>query len=154
MVLLVGKRFKKLIKQRMKIMKERMTVAEYRKKAVKKSKYRNKKSIVDGYAFDSKMEARYYQQLKWLKMAGEIKSFKLQPEYILQSGYKKGERKVRPVKYIADFLVTHIDGTEEIIDVKGKATAAFLLKKKIFEYKYPDLTLKVLTEKNGAWREI
>jgi hypothetical protein len=122
--------------------------------AIRRHKYGAKKTVLDGIAFASRMEAKYYQQLKWLRMAGEIQSFELQPEYLLQPGYQKGERKVRPVKYIADFLVTHINGTEEIVDVKGKATAEFLLKKKLFEYKYPDLTLKVLTEKNGAWREI
>jgi len=43
-------------------MQERMTAAEYRKQT-KKTKYGSKKVELDGYIFDSRIEARYYEQL-------------------------------------------------------------------------------------------
>lgn len=74
-----------------------------------KSKYNNEKTEVDGIIFDSKKEARYYETLKILKRAGEIKDFSLQPEFIIQEGFTTdyGE-KVRPIKYIADFKVEQL----------------------------------------------
>ena len=51
--------------------------------------------------------------------------------------------KTRAITYIADFRVTYVDGHQEIEDIKGFSTEIFLLKKKIFEYKFPELTLIV-----------
>ena len=39
-----------------------------------KSKYHNKKVIIDGIKFDSKKEANRYQELKLMQRAGKIKS--------------------------------------------------------------------------------
>lgn len=110
----------------------------------KKSKYGNKKTVVDGIEFDSQKEAEYYCQLKLLKRAGEIKGFGLQPRYELQPKFRKNGKKYRPITYIADFVISNNDGTTEIVDVKGVETQVFKIKKKMFEYKYPDLTLKVV----------
>ncbi|CAK0771112.1 conserved hypothetical protein [Gammaproteobacteria bacterium] len=49
-----------------------------------------------------------------------------------------------PITYRADFRVTYADGHQEIEDVKGMETEIFKLKKKLFDYKYPDLTLKIV----------
>ena len=105
------------------------------------SKYNAQKTSVDNIIFDSKAEANYYKSLKLLKKAGEIKDFELQPTYILQDGYKRGKRKVQPITYKADFLVTYTDGRQEIIDCKGMKTEVYRIKKKIFEYKYPELEI-------------
>ena len=53
-------------------------------------------------------------------------------------------RTVRPITYRADFRVTYVDGHQEIEDVKGMETEIFKIKRKMFEYKYPNLTLKVV----------
>lgn len=113
-------------------------------KPTKRSKYGNKKTIVDNIEFDSQKEAEYYCQLKLLKRAGEIKEFGLQPKYELQPGFKKNGKKYRPITYIADFVITHNDGTTEIVDVKGVETQVFKIKKKMFEYQYPELSLKIV----------
>lgn len=105
------------------------------------SKYNSRKTSVDNIMFDSLAEASYYKRLKLLKKAGEIKDFELQPTYILQAAYKRGKRKVQPITYKADFLVTYPDGRQEIIDVKGMKTAIYRMKKKMFEYRYPDLEI-------------
>ncbi len=108
----------------------------------KKHKYHAKKTEVDGHNFDSKKEAEYYQELKLRKRAGDIKDFELQPEFVLQD--KIPEKKLRAIKYRADFKVFHTDGRVEIVDIKGFETAEFKLKKKMFLARYPDLELIIL----------
>lgn len=101
------------------------------------NKYGNCKIAIDGYTFDSKLEANYYSQLKILQRAKEIVSFNIQPVFELLEGYKKGKKKIKPITYIADFHVFYADGHEEIIDCKGMKTEVYRIKKKLFEYKYP-----------------
>ena len=110
----------------------------------RKSKYNNKKTMVDGIKFDSKKEAEYYCQLKLLKQAGKIKDYRLQPRYELQPAFKKNGKKYRAITYIADFAIINNDGTTEVVDIKGVETQVFKIKKKLFEYMYPDLNLKVV----------
>lgn len=107
------------------------------------SKYGNRKTVEDGYVFDSKLEADYYCQLKLLKRAGHIKDFTLQPRFTLQESYvhRFTRKTIRKVEYVADFLVTY-PNHQEIVDCKGIKTAVYLLKKKIFECKYPELQIK------------
>jgi hypothetical protein len=111
----------------------------------RKSKYNNQKTMVDGIKFDSKKEAEYYCQLKLLKQAGEIRDIGLQQKYILQPGFEKNGVKYQPITYIADFVITNNDGTTEVVDVKSSKTfktQVYRIKKKMFEYKYPELTIK------------
>jgi len=96
----------------------------------------------DGHKFDSKREHKYYEDLLLLKNAGIVKEIILQPEFELQESYVKDGKKVKAIKYIADFKVIYSDGTEEIIDVKGFKNKVYELKKKLFHYKYPNLTIK------------
>lgn len=109
-----------------------------------RNKYGNKKTVVDNITFDSQAEATYYIQLKWLLQAKQIKSFKCQPRFLLQEAYIKPDgTKVRKIEYVADFEIHNLDGSVEVIDIKGAETKEFLLKKKIYEYKF-DIPLKVL----------
>lgn len=128
---------------------ERMSYKEFRNKKPTKSKYGNKKTVVDNTTFDSKAEAIYYQQLKWLKQGKQIKDFKLQPRYILQEAFKKNGKTFRAIHYIADFEIHNLDGSVEIVDVKGAITKEFSLKRKIFEFRYPDYHLTVLKYEKG-----
>jgi len=45
---------------------------------------------------------------------------------------------------VADFVIVNNDGTTDVVDVKGFETQVFKIKKKLFEYKYPELSLKVV----------
>ncbi|AGR33367.2 DUF1064 domain-containing protein [Listeria monocytogenes] len=101
-----------------------------------RSKYNAKKVVIDNIKFDSKAEAAYYQQLKLLKMTGEVVSFDLQPEFVLQESFRKNGKLYRAIKYKADFLVLYKDGHEELIDVKGMLTKEFRIKQKLFELRY------------------
>lgn len=118
------------------------------------NKYGNKKTVVDGITFDSRAEAKYYEQLKWLKQAKQIKDFKLQPRFILQEAFKKNGKNIRKIEYVADFEILNLDGTVEIVDVKGHETKEFLLKKKLFEKRY-EHTLKLVTlDETFGWVEL
>lgn len=100
------------------------------------NKYRNKKTILYGITFDSKMEAKFYLYLLSKFGKGDIV---LQPEFILQEKFKdENGNSVRQIKYIADFYVKSID---IYFDVKGVLTPIFALKYKILKQKYPDIYL-------------
>lgn len=122
------------------------------------SKYHNKKTIIDGIKFDSEMESHYYIYLKKLKEEGVVSDFELQPIYILQEGFVKDGKKVRPITYKADFRVIYANGREEVVDVKGKITEAFKIKRKMLLYKYRDIDFKCVQEKgrkpNKYWIQI
>ena len=110
-------------------------------------KYKNEEKVVDGIKFDSKLEARRYIQLKLLLRAGEITDLHTQAEYELQPSYKKNGKTIRAIKYIADFVYYDVrEGKTIIEDTKGFRNDVFKLKKKIFEYKYPDLELREITK--------
>lgn len=124
-----------------------MTAAEYQEliRNPKKSKMRNVKTVVDGIRFDSKLEADYYCQLLIRVRTGEVKGFKRQPKYLLTDTLKKNGVTFKKMYYIADFLVTYSDGREEIIDCKGKRTQLYKNKRKVFEERYPNLTIREVT---------
>lgn len=107
-------------------------------------KYRNKKTQVDMYVFDSVLEARRYKQLALLERAGEIKNLKLQVPFLLQESFRKNGKTYRKIEYIADFVYEE-KGQTIIEDTKGIKTDVFKIKQKLFEYKYPDLSLKIIT---------
>ena len=108
------------------------------------NKYFNKKVIVDGIKFDSKKEAKRYNELKLLKKAGLIKEFELQKIFELQPKYinNNGEH-IRAITYKADFFYYDIKKEQYIVeDTKGYRTETYKLKKKLFEYVYPNLTIE------------
>lgn len=115
-------------------------------------KYHNKKTFIDGIKFDSKLEAERYRQLKILERVGVIYDLELQPEYELIPSFKKNGKTWRKTVYKADFRYVRSDDDRIIIeDVKGSTaiiTDVFRLKQKLFEYKYPDYTISIVTSKD------
>lgn len=67
------------------------------------NKYRNKKTKIDMYVFDSIAESKRYKELKLLEMAKEISKLELQPKFTLQEAFKKNGKTYRKIEYIADF---------------------------------------------------
>ncbi|HBJ2602312.1 TPA: DUF1064 domain-containing protein [Clostridium botulinum] len=106
-----------------------------------RSKYGSKKIVIDGITFDSKDEGKYYLYLKELKAKDKILNFERQPKYELQPSFKKYGKTHRAITYAPDFLIYHLDGSEELIDVKGTETQQGNMRRKMFDYKYPDLKL-------------
>jgi hypothetical protein len=99
---------------------------------VKRSKYGNVWTEVDGIKFQSKAEARRYSELKLLERSGEITDLILQPAYQLQcTHHKSGPFNVG--RYVADFSYTDSRGTWVVEDVKGIETAIFKWKRRHFE---------------------
>ena len=109
------------------------------------TKYNNKKTVIDGITFDSRDESLYYQALKDMKINGLIKDFELQPKFELQEAFVKNGKKYRAINYIADFRVINNDDSSYIIDIKGMLTTEFKIKMKLFNYKYPDIELKLIS---------
>lgn len=109
-------------------------------------KYRNKKTTIDGITFDSKLEGKRYMQLKQLQKAKFIKDLELQPEFELQPSFKKNGKTYRKITYKADFKYFDNELDKLVVeDTKGFKTRDYMLKKKMFEYKYQDLELKEIT---------
>lgn len=121
-------------------------------------KYGNKKTSVGGKEFDSKKEARRYQELQLLQRIGQIQNLQTQVKYVLiptqressfevyKSGPNKGRRKPGKVvehecSYVADFVYTK-DGETVVEDVKGyrdpssAAYAKFVIKRKLMLERY------------------
>ena len=112
------------------------------------SKYKNKKTVVNGITFDSQKEAERFRQLLVMQQAGEIIGLRLQPEFTLQEAFTtpRGER-VRAIKYRADFAYNRIVkvGSEVrlepvVEDVKGYRTKDYELKKKFLAGKGIEVT--------------
>ena len=101
----------------------------------KQNKYHNKKVIYDGIKFDSTKEKNRYIGLKQLEKLGVIQNLQRQVKYELQPSFKLNKKTIRSITYVADFVYIQ-DGVEVIEDVKGMRTKEYLLKKKLFEYKY------------------
>jgi hypothetical protein len=101
----------------------------------KKSKYSSAKTDVDGIRFDSKKEAEFYAELKLREKAGEISHLRLQPRYLLQEAFRYEGKQYREMEYVADFEYIE-NGVTVVVDVKGFRTAVYMIKKKLFLYKY------------------
>ena len=110
-------------------------------------KFHNKKTYVDGIKFDSKLEAKRYKELKLMQRTGLIKDLVLQPEFELQPTFRKNGKTYRKITYRADFSYIRVKDNEMVVeDTKGFKTDVYGVKKKLFEYNYPDLTIKEVTK--------
>lgn len=98
---------------------------------------------ITGVRFDSKAEGEYYQELLRQRKYGEIKDFVCQPKFVLQEAPK--------VTYVADFLITDLDDSQRVIDIKGVVTPTFKVKLKLFQAKYPTLRIDILVKKHGEF---
>lgn len=92
------------------------------------SKYRNKRTIVDGIKFASKAEANRYGVLKILEKGGKIVHLKLQPRYpFLING-------VKVCSYVGDFEYFDKDLQRWVLeDVKGHRTRDYVIKKNLMK---------------------
>lgn len=106
------------------------------------NKYRNNKTLIDGIVFDSRLEAQRWCELKILERAGEITDLQRQVHFELQPSFRKNGKTIRKIEYVADFVYRDRKTGRMIIeDTKGMKTAVYKLKKKMFEYKYPEHTI-------------
>ena len=133
--------------------KEKDTTPKEEEPGMKKpSKYRSEKITVtfpDGseHTFDSRKEAKRYDELLIRLKAGEISDLRLQVKYVLipaqyepdtigkRGGIKKGKLIEREASYFADFTYIE-DGKVVVEDVKSPITRTpvYKLKKKLLLY--------------------
>lgn len=99
-----------------------------------RNKYGNRKTVVDGITFDSRKEAKRYQELKLLEKAGEIKDLRRQVKYELIPSQKiNGKVVERKVEYVADFVYLQ-NGDIVVEDTKGIRTKDYIIKRKLMLY--------------------
>lgn len=103
------------------------------------NKFNARKTELDGIVFDSKRESERYLELILLVRAGEISDLKFQPSFQLLPAFEYHGKKVRGMKYTADFQYQE-DGKTVIEDVKGMKTKAFGLRWKFVMYIHRDRT--------------
>lgn len=111
------------------------------------SKYRSRKTEVDGILFDSKKEAERYKTLSALQKEGKIDHLTPQKEFeLLPSCRYEGMPMERAVKYRVDFYYYDEELQRMVAeDVKGFRTKDYIIKRKLFKYRFPDILFKEIT---------
>lgn len=97
-----------------------------------KSKYKNKKTIVDGITFDSMAEAKRYSELKTYENSGAISKLELQKVFHLAESCVINGRKKPPLKYKADFVYMQ-NGKQVVEDKKGFLTQVYKMKRHLMK---------------------
>ena len=101
------------------------------------SKYKNQRTEIDGHKFPSLREAEYYLLYKSMLQHKQLVKLELQPKFTLQPGFiNKAGKRVKPITYKADFLLTFPGGRQKVVEVKGFRTRDYQLRRKMFEYKF------------------
>lgn len=112
----------------------RLPESEYAALEKKKPKYGNRKTVVDGIAFDSQREATRYQHLKWREKAGEISQLRTQVTFDLAPSVVIQGRKRPPLRYIADFVYFDRKTEKYVIeDAKGAKTKIYVAKRHLMK---------------------
>lgn len=117
-----------------------------------RSKYGSRKQTVSGTTFDSRKEARRFQELRLLEQSGKIFDLRMQVKYqlippqrapsfeVYKSGPNKGRGKPgklleKECAYIADFVYVQ-DGETVVEDSKGYRTDVYIIKRKLMLERY------------------
>lgn len=108
--------------------------------------FNNRKVEAGGYVFDSRLEARRWQQLRLMEQAGAIRNLQVKPSFMLQPGYRDADGKAqRAVTWTPDFTYQDGDGGWVAEDVKGgPVTEVTRLKLKLFSYQYKDYRVRLV----------
>jgi hypothetical protein len=116
-----------------------MSSSQFRQfRSQSKSKYGAQKTVINGIKYDSKRESKRGQELEYLEKIGKIINLQRQVKFELQPGFiNNNKEKIRPIYYLADFVYEE-KGQKIVEDSKGFRTKDFILKKKMFMYKYPE----------------
>lgn len=97
------------------------------------NKYHAQTVIVNGEKFDSKKEARRWQDLLLLERAGQIAYLRRQVPYELIPAQRiDGKVVERAVNYKADFVYHDLGSNTEVVeDTKGVRTKEYIIKRKL-----------------------
>jgi hypothetical protein len=97
-----------------------------------------KPKVYDGYRYRSTAEANYAARLDLLVDSGKILDWRRATFYRIEvNGIYCG-------RYTPDFVIVYLDGSEELIEVKGWAARDFLFRYNVFRASRPDLKITVV----------
>lgn len=106
---------------------EEMTAEEYQawlaEQKRSEPKYGNRKTEIDGHAFDSIAEAKHYEKLRSAELGGAIFHLRVHPRYRIEVNGRK------VCDYEADFAFVDMDGETVVQDVKGARTQVYRIKR-------------------------
>lgn len=91
------------------------------------NKYGARATVVDGIRFASKAEGKFYSLLEFQKRQGDVKFYLRQVPLHLPGG----------TRLVLDFVIFHTDGRIRWVDVKGRETDAFKIKRREIQHHYP-----------------
>lgn len=98
----------------------------------KGSKYGNKRQTYGGYIYDSRAEAAVAMELDARKHAGEIVDWERQFRVEMWAHDRHGTPRLK-LTHKVDFRLHHHDGTYELLEVKGLATADYRMRRRWLE---------------------
>lgn len=99
-----------------------------------RSKYGNRKCVVDGITFDSEREGARYSVLARRQAAGEISQLQIQVPFEIVPAARVAGRNCRARVYIADFVyVVTETGSRVVEDSKGMLTPMYRLKRHLMK---------------------
>jgi len=116
----------------------REALAAMNRPSGRRNKYGAQKTVVDGFVFDSKREAKRWGELVLMVRAGEITDLMRQPAYEIVVAPLKGPPFV-VAKFTADFFYRDQTGKAIVEDVKSPPTrknTAYRLRKRLIEARY------------------
>lgn len=132
---------------------------------MKRSKYNVSRSAqgrtFEGVEYDSAVEMRYYRDFVRPRLEdGSIVACESQVPFVLQEKFTRVDHNgkpvvVRPIVYVADYVLTWSDGRKQVIDIKGCANPEALMKRKMFWRHYPELPFLWISwsKVDGGWVE-
>ncbi len=102
-----------------------------------RSKYNAKRTIIDGIAFPSRLEAEVYAHHRRLEQAGEITIKQLQAQVVLKMYYGDDAGKAHLVRYKPDMLILNKRGEMVFIEAKGVETQVWRIKRAAWKLSGP-----------------
>ena len=102
-----------------------------------RNKYGARKTRLDGFTFDSQKEAGRWGQRVIMERVGHISDLQRQVPYILVPAEDGPDgKRLRELRYVADFVYKDVRGNTHVEDVKGFRTKEYMIKKRLMWYLY------------------
>lgn len=86
----------------------------------RRQKWNARSVTLDGYRFQSQVEADRYAELALMQTSGDVTDLSVHPRFVLQPAFRYKGKTVSAITYVADFAYTDsITGARIVEDVKG-----------------------------------
>lgn len=111
------------------------------------NKFNAQKVNADGFKFDSQSEYRYYLTLKLMVRAGQISNLEVHPPFVLVDREIIGGEVEKAIKHKPDFWFRE-NGRDVVVDVKGVKTIDWVIRRRLFRKRYPQIEYRVVLAKD------